>query len=82
MPSLTVTREIAASRGHVWACLTEPETLEAWFWPPSLAAQVAADVRGTLLTVLHEGFSTESERDEHVQGWSDCLDRLPTGPLE
>lgn len=135
MPSLTLPREIATSRGHVWACLTEPETLAAWFWPPSLAAQVAADVReggsyriaspttgmavagryleiaapdrlrltwhwdgepaettvtltleasptGTLLTVVHDGFLSDAERDEHLQGWTDCLDRLPTGPLE
>lgn len=135
MASLTLQREIPASVGHVWACLTEPETLAAWFWPPSLAAVVTADVRpdgayriaspttgmavagrylevaapdtmrltwhwdgepaetevrislehtsaGTLVTIQHDGFTGDSERDEHIQGWSDCLDRLPTSPTD
>ena len=29
------------------------------------------------LTVTHKGFSTASARDDHIVGWSDCLDRLP-----
>lgn len=135
MPSLTLRREVPASVGHVWACFTEPETLAAWFWPPSLAAAVSADVRpggayriassttgmavtgrylevdapgmmrltwhwdgepaetevcislehtsaGTLVTIQHDGFIRDSERDEHIQGWSDCLDRLPTSPTD
>ncbi len=31
----------------------------------------------TDLTLTHEGFSDQASRDDHVQGWSDCLDRLP-----
>jgi hypothetical protein len=26
---------------------------------------------------MHGGFATEESRDEHIQGWTDCLDRLP-----
>jgi uncharacterized protein YndB with AHSA1/START domain len=32
---------------------------------------------GTDLTVVHERFADDTSRDNHVQGWSDCLDRLP-----
>jgi uncharacterized protein YndB with AHSA1/START domain len=31
---------------------------------------------GTALLLTHEGFTTETDRDNHVTGWSDCLDRL------
>jgi uncharacterized protein YndB with AHSA1/START domain len=31
----------------------------------------------TELTLTHEGFPDEAQRDNHVTGWSDCLDRLP-----
>lgn len=31
----------------------------------------------TELTVLHERLTTETSRDNHEQGWNDCLDRLP-----
>ena len=34
------------------------------------------DGDGTLLTVAHEGFATVEDADSHVEGWSDCLDRL------
>ncbi|MFN2484494.1 MAG: SRPBCC domain-containing protein [Candidatus Limnocylindria bacterium] len=30
----------------------------------------------TEMTVVHEGFPDQATRDDHVQGWSDCLDRL------
>lgn len=32
---------------------------------------------GTRLTLTHEGFATSEARDEHAQGWQDCLERLP-----
>ncbi|HEV2872627.1 MAG TPA: SRPBCC domain-containing protein, partial [Actinomycetota bacterium] len=32
---------------------------------------------GTALTLGHEGFADDATRDDHVQGWADCLDRLP-----
>ncbi len=31
----------------------------------------------TTLTLTHERFADPATRDEHRQGWSDCLDRLP-----
>lgn len=33
---------------------------------------------GTHLALTHEGFSTTQARDDHVQGWQDCLERLPS----
>lgn len=32
---------------------------------------------GTRLRITHAGFANASTRDDHIQGWSDCLDRLP-----
>jgi glutathione S-transferase len=31
----------------------------------------------TTLSVTHSGFPDEASRDDHIKGWSDCLDRLP-----
>jgi uncharacterized protein YndB with AHSA1/START domain len=33
---------------------------------------------GTVLTLTHERFESEQSAADHEQGWSDCLDRLPT----
>jgi len=30
----------------------------------------------TRLRLSHSGFKTPQQRDDHVQGWKDCLDRL------
>ena len=32
---------------------------------------------GTGLALRHEGFADDATRDDHIQGWTDCLDRLP-----
>jgi uncharacterized protein YndB with AHSA1/START domain len=32
---------------------------------------------GTELTLTHERLSDDAARDNHIKGWSDCLDRLP-----
>jgi uncharacterized protein YndB with AHSA1/START domain len=54
----------------------------AWRWEGddhgtdvSVGLEPAAD-DATRVTVTHTGFPTASERDEHIQGWTDCLDRL------
>jgi uncharacterized protein YndB with AHSA1/START domain len=31
----------------------------------------------TVLSLRHEPFADTAARDDHAQGWSDCLDRLP-----
>lgn len=32
---------------------------------------------GTELLIVHARFATDADRDNHAQGWADCLDRLP-----
>ena len=32
---------------------------------------------GTSLTITQEGFARDDVRDNHIQGWNDCLARLP-----
>lgn len=39
--------------------------------------ELAPRAAGTELTVTHERFPDAATRDVHVQGWQDCLDRLP-----
>ena len=39
--------------------------------------RLAPAATGTELTLIHEGFADDATRDDHVKGWSDCLDRLP-----
>jgi uncharacterized protein YndB with AHSA1/START domain len=39
--------------------------------------ELAATPAGTALTLGHDGFADEADRDNHAIGWSDCLDRLP-----
>jgi uncharacterized protein YndB with AHSA1/START domain len=54
-----------------------------WRWEgeePERETLVTIELSGggaeTDLSVRHTGFPTESARDDHVRGWSDCLDRL------
>jgi uncharacterized protein YndB with AHSA1/START domain len=62
----------------------EPPRLLAFTWQWDGEAQqtlVTADLTSTGpdtdLLLTHSQFATEADRDNHVQGWSDCLDRLP-----
>jgi uncharacterized protein YndB with AHSA1/START domain len=32
---------------------------------------------GTRVRVTHTGFPDDATRDDHIQGWNDCLARLP-----
>ena len=32
---------------------------------------------GTELVITHERFAGDGDRDNHAEGWEDCLDRLP-----
>lgn len=52
-----------------------------WQWDgatetTSVAIDIAPGEEGTLVTLTHSGNADESARDEHRQGWTDCLDRL------
>lgn len=55
---------------------------QAWRWDgegdeTTVTMTLEPDAEGTLVTVLHEGFPDAKTRDEHIQGWNDCLERLP-----
>lgn len=39
--------------------------------------ELSAAGDGTDVVLIHDQFVDEPTRDEHAQGWSDCLDRLP-----
>lgn len=56
--------------------------VQTWQWegePEETLVTVTLEPRGTgtALTIVHERFDGAQERDEHLQGWNDCLDRLP-----
>lgn len=46
----------------------EDETLVTITFTPSAT--------GTDLLIVHERFGTVEDRDQHLQGWNDCLERL------
>jgi uncharacterized protein YndB with AHSA1/START domain len=53
-----------------------------WSWcdePAETLVRIKLDeaVEGTVLTLIHEHFVQDQDRDGNAQGWSDCLDRLP-----
>jgi uncharacterized protein YndB with AHSA1/START domain len=53
-----------------------------WQWDGDAAdTQVTVELvrtpTGTDVLVTHGGFADAADRDRHVQGWDDCLDRLP-----
>ena len=58
-----------------------------WWWEgeePERETLVTIELtsRGseTDLILRHVGFPTESARDDHVRGWTDCFDRLEVYP--
>lgn len=63
--------------------LDEPRVLgTTWVWdgePEVTDVVVRIDPQSdgaTRVTVGHSGFSDDDTRDDHVQGWNDCLGRL------
>jgi uncharacterized protein YndB with AHSA1/START domain len=65
--------------------IDEPKRLaQTWQWEGEtdrtivVVALLSSATGGTDLTLEHGGFAADEDRDEHVQGWNDCLDRLPT----
>jgi uncharacterized protein YndB with AHSA1/START domain len=54
----------------------------AWRWEgeteqTNVNISLAPDGHGTRMHVTHAGFALPTTRDDHIQGWNDCLDRLP-----
>lgn len=52
-----------------WAWDDEPESTR-------VAIAFRPRVDETAIVVTHEGFGSNSTRDEHIEGWDDCLGRL------
>jgi uncharacterized protein YndB with AHSA1/START domain len=53
-----------------------------WHWNDAddetlVTIDLSVGTDGTRLTVRQGPFPDDARRDDHVQGWSDCLDRLP-----
>jgi len=53
-----------------------------WLWDGDetetlVTIRLEAVEDGTLLTIVHENFADDATSDDHLQGWGDCLDRLP-----
>jgi uncharacterized protein YndB with AHSA1/START domain len=54
----------------------------SWRWDGDdettrVTLRLAATDDGCSLDLAHDGFGSDETAAEHVQGWSDCLDRLP-----
>lgn len=54
---------------------------QAWRWDDDgfetvVTITLEPEGDGTALTVEHDGFADVQSRDDHIQGWNDCLDRL------
>ena len=68
--------------GGEYVALDEPRGLvQTWQWdgePGETLVTVTIDPDGddTLLTVVHAQFRVAEDRDNHIQGWNYCLDRL------
>jgi uncharacterized protein YndB with AHSA1/START domain len=66
-----------------YTAIDEPSLLAfSWRWEgeaetTSVTIELAAVDAGTGITVTHERFADDDTRDQHAQGWNDCLDRLP-----
>jgi uncharacterized protein YndB with AHSA1/START domain len=68
--------------GEVVAVDAPRELRIAWRWQGdehasdvTVSLEPAAD-DSTRVTVHHTAFASTQERDDHIQGWTDCLDRL------
>ena len=63
--------------------IEEPRRIRfTWRWDGEdeetlVSVTLAAAGDGTDLTLVHDRFGSEEARTNHVQGWQDCLDRLP-----
>lgn len=54
-----------------------------WDWedgerPSEVSVEFAEHPNGTEIRLAHRGFANIDQRDNHVIGWTDCLDRLCT----
>jgi uncharacterized protein YndB with AHSA1/START domain len=66
-----------------YIAVEEPRRLVfTWQWDGEpdktlVTIELTAHEQATDIVISHEQFSDDATRDNHVQGWADCLDRLP-----
>ena len=56
--------------------------VQTWQWDGEddetlVTIRLTPDGTGTSLEIVHERFATDEDVASHLQGWNDCLDRLP-----
>jgi uncharacterized protein YndB with AHSA1/START domain len=56
--------------------------VQTWRWDGDddetlVTIRLTPDGLGTHLEIVHERFATDDDVASHLQGWNDCLDRLP-----
>lgn len=67
-----------------YSVVDEPTALRfTWHWDgedevTQVAVGFAAVDGGTEVTVQHQGFTSDEDQQRHVEGWTHCLDRLPS----
>ena len=72
----------AMAVGGEYVAIDAPQRLvQTWQWDGEdeetlVTITLAGHPDGTLLTIVHERFADAEARDNHAQGWNDCLDRL------
>lgn len=71
-----------AVSGHYTVVEVPTKLSFTWMWDGQaeetlVAVELATSGPDTDVVLTHRGFADEAGRDDHVAGWSDCLDRLP-----
>ena len=56
--------------------------VQTWQWDGEddetlVTVTLTPEGSGTRLEIVHERFATDEDAASHLQGWNDCLDRLP-----
>jgi uncharacterized protein YndB with AHSA1/START domain len=78
MTTVTVTRFFAATPARIWAALTDPAALTAWFWPERLEPKISADARtgggyriesGTARMVVSGDYLEATAPERLVMSW-------------
>lgn len=74
-----VAPNIGIAVGGRYTLTDEPNRLAfTWIWDEeAMVTQVSIDFTAVGLDLEHHGFDSAEARDDHIQGWQDCLSRLP-----
>lgn len=67
--TVIATVTVEAPRPVVFTAFTDPVALARWFWPQRFGTR-------TEVVLTHSANASTTDRDDHLQGWRDCLGRL------